>query len=163
MFLGIHSGSDLALPLANLQNLKLPGSCQKCAMQGPEQDHLLVPLLVLLAQQRQHIATQTPNSDQLKLLLELFDQCSETLSQVSNSPTTPPPFGHHLSWCSVKDTGGHKYPSFKPLAGFSNLAWDGSCNAPSKGQHEHLAGCLLIQLLWDEHGHCATFSQMAIT
>ncbi|KAK9825718.1 hypothetical protein WJX74_000949 [Apatococcus lobatus] len=49
--------------------------------QGPKEDHLLVPLLVLLAQQRQHIATQTPNTDQLKLLLELFDQCSETLSQ----------------------------------------------------------------------------------
>ena len=51
-------------------------------MQGPPDEHLLVPLLVLLAQQRQYIATQS-TVNQLKLMLELFDQCTETLSQVS--------------------------------------------------------------------------------
>ncbi len=51
-------------------------------MQGPPGEHLLVSLLVLLAQQRQYIATQSLVG-QLKLMLELFDQCTETLSQVS--------------------------------------------------------------------------------
>ncbi|KAK9861183.1 hypothetical protein WJX84_006826 [Apatococcus fuscideae] len=47
---------------------------------GPPEQHLLLPILVLLAQQRQHIATRS-DVKELKLMLELFDQCSETLSQ----------------------------------------------------------------------------------
>jgi hypothetical protein len=44
------------------------------------QDGLALPLLVMLAQQRQHIAAAT-DSPHLKLIAELYDKCQETLYQ----------------------------------------------------------------------------------
>lgn len=45
------------------------------------QDGLAVPLLVMLGQQRRHIAAVTESSH-LKFIAELYDKCQETLMQV---------------------------------------------------------------------------------
>ena len=53
------------------------GSCE----QGPPQQHTLVPLVILLAQQMQIIAS-SHTSTQLKVIADLVDKCQQTLYQV---------------------------------------------------------------------------------
>lgn len=48
------------------------------------QDKLLLPLYVMLAQQRRYIAVST-DSPHLKLIAELYDKCQETLFLVGLS------------------------------------------------------------------------------
>lgn len=49
-----------------------------------KQDKLLLPLYVMLAQQRRYIAVST-DSPHLKLIAELYDKCQETLFLVGLS------------------------------------------------------------------------------
>lgn len=48
---------------------------------------MLVPLLILLAQQMQIIAS-SHGSSQLKFVADLFDKCQQTLYQVCSLPNT---------------------------------------------------------------------------
>lgn len=87
-------------------------------VQGPPAEHLLVPLLVLLAQQRQYIATQS-TVKQLKLMLELFDQCTETLSQVRGC-CTQRDCGSQCHGCVITSQTSVKY-ILEPDASFTKL------------------------------------------
>ena len=48
--------------------------------QGQPHQHLALPLLLLVAQQRHVIATQT-ESRHVKLIVEMYDKCQETAKQ----------------------------------------------------------------------------------
>jgi hypothetical protein len=55
-------------------------------LQGPREQQLALPLLLLLGQQLRVIALQT-ESPHLKLVAELYDKASQTLLQVFQLPS----------------------------------------------------------------------------
>lgn len=75
--------------------------------QGGPQERLALPLLIMMAQQRNHILTSS-KANHVKLIGELYDRCQEALFLVrpaslpGTRPSLKPSFwGFSCHWCQM--------------------------------------------------------------